>query len=357
MQSVWSRRAFLACLPAAAHAQPPLLREVRKFRDAATEFEIVRLTDPARSNCFLPPTHLRPISDKGNSLLYCSDRSGTRELYRMDLKTGESRAVPHTEGADPAATSFLPDERSICCFAGDSLITVSGSHVREICRIESGWTRGQGFGLAGDGNHAVFVEEKDGSSRLRLATIRRPAVETVLQRDSRISDPMPRPRRVGILYRDGGGLWLVNYDGQQNRRLKLASGRIGPTLWSSDGRTIVYIQIPEDRTKLHQLRECTPDTNEDKALAATSQFIGFTRNGDGSVFAGVSASKPSPHILLLLRMTRREMTVCEHRATDPSRVVVLFSPNSQRVLYQTDWQGKAAIYSVSVDRFVERTDT
>jgi oligogalacturonide lyase len=124
-----------------------------------------------------------------------------------------------------------------------------------------------------------------------------------------------------------------------------------------DGKSILYLSYPEAKNKLNELREHTPDTNEDKLIARTSQFVNFTRNSDASVFAGVSNSKASPHILLLLRVTRRELTICEHKASDPANVMVLFSPNSQRLFYQTDRQGKPAIYSVAVDRFVEKTES
>ena len=54
--------------------------------------------------------------------------------------------------------------------------------------------------------------------------------------------------------------------------------------------------------------------------ARTSQFAHFGFNRDTSVFVGASRSKASPYLLLLLRMTRREFTICEHRASDPSVV-------------------------------------
>ena len=55
-------------------------------------------------------------------------------------------------------------------------------------------------------------------------------------------------------------------------------------------------------------------------------------------------------------MTRRELTLAEHHANDPASVVVVFSPNSQRLFYQTDRQGKPAIFMMSIDRFVENTE-
>jgi oligogalacturonide lyase len=353
----WSRRAFVSSFALLLNAEglPP---DVKKFRDPATEFDLVRITDPSYSS-YLPPAHLRQVSQRNNSLLFTSDRNGSKQPYRIDVKSGDVRQIATTANLDAKTLSFLPDERAACFFDGSSLCQagISNQRMRTIYEVPSDWERASGFGLTEDGQQSVFVERQGQVSRIRLVGMARGAVSTVLESKDPISNVMPRPRRAGILYRQGEDYWLVNFDGQQNRKLKFASGRIGPALWSGDGKTVLYLSYPDDRTKLHQLRECTPDTNEDKLVANTSQFVNFTRNGDSSVFVGVSASKPSPHILLLLRVTRRELTLCEHRASDPSSTVVVFSPNSQRLFYQTDRQGKPAIYMLAVDRFVENTES
>ena len=358
----WSRRAFLsagAMLPIGEMLlnAETLPSDLRKFRDPATEFDVVRLTDPAYSS-FLPPAHLRSVSQHSNHLLFASDRGGSLQPYRADTKSGEIRQIGNISQLDASTLSFLPDERSICCFDAGSLVHITGSSqkTRTIYEVPAGWKRAPGFGLSDDGLQSVIAERNNEVSRLRVIGMQRGVAATVVESKEPLQDAMPRPRRAGILYRQGGDRWLVNFDGAQNRKLKLAPGGLGPALWSIDGRTVLYLSYPEDKTKLHQLREYTPDTNEDKLIANTSQFVNFTRNADSSVFVGVSASKASPHILLLLRVARRELTVAEHHATDPSLVVVVFSPNSQRLFYQTDRQGKPAIFMMAVDRFVENTE-
>ena len=108
---------------------------------------------------------------------------------------------------------------------------------------------------------------------------------------------------------------------------------------------------------LNSLRELTPDTNsEDKPIADTSQFVTFGRNADASVFVGASGSKASPHVLLLVRAVRRELTLAEHRASDPSMVAPVFAPNSRRIFFNSDRHGKPAIYSMQVDKLVEETE-
>ena len=148
----------------------------------------------------------------------------------------------------------------------------------------------------------------------------------------------------------------MNTDGRQNRKLKLAEGRIGPARWSPDGKTVLYLHLPDDPKQLHAIREHAPDQNQDKLVGKTSQFAHFGCNANSSVFAGASQNKASPTILLLLRVTRRELTMCEHKASDARTVAPIFSPDSQRIYFQSDRDGKRAIYMVRVDKFVEKTE-
>jgi oligogalacturonide lyase len=74
------------------------------------------------------------------------------------------------------------------------------------------------------------------------------------------------------------------------------------------------------------------------------------------VFAGASRSKASSYILILLRVTRRELALCEHHASDPSLVSVVFAPDSRNIVFVSDRHGKPALYRVPVQRFVEETD-
>jgi oligogalacturonide lyase len=167
----------------------------------------------------------------------------------------------------------------------------------------------------------------------------------------------PRPKQRSVLYQSAGALWLVDFGGRNHRKLKTAPGKAGPAYWSGDGRTVLYLHYPEEKSRLNQLRENTPETEQDQLVAPTSQFVQFARNGDDSIFAGVSGSKGSPYLLLLHRVTKRELPIAEHRATDARKVMLSFSPNSQRLFYSTDREGKSAIYSIALERFVEKTDT
>lgn len=359
-----SRRWFLfatssTCL--AAHSSEKLRiipSAVYRYSDPSTEFQVLRLTDPSHISR-LPPHYSRPAPRHGNYLLYSSDVTGRMEGYRIDLKTGISYQFTEMEGLDPASLNLTPDDRAVCCTAGGRMLLVNLANLRyrEVYRIPAGFEASGGLGLSEDGLFAALVERKNGRFRLRLIRMADGDATTLAEGENEIRDPNPRPRRGSVLFFRGNDLHLVTYDGRQNYRLRLAGGKTGPATWSRDGRSILYLNYPDDPHRLHNIREFVPDTNEDKTIADTTQFVGFERNTDASVFVGASGGKASPHVLLLVRAAKREFTLCEHRASDPQMVAPIFSPNSQHVFFTSDRHGKPAIYAMEVEKLVAETDT
>lgn len=331
---------------------------VRRYADPMTELDVYLLTDPAYTS-LLPAHYNRAIARNSGSLLFSSDRTGAMQVFRMDLKTGQTKQLTEAEDLDPGSVTFTPDNRSICYFAGRSLWTIAAStlRARNVYDVPDRWERCPGSTVGPDGTHATFAERKGEASRIRMVTLSQGAARTVIEIPSLVSDPIPRPMRAQILYRRGDeGLWLVNSDGAQNRQLKLAPGKAGPANWTSDGKTLLYLNFPEDPKELNTIHEAAPDSNADKLVAKTSQFAHFGFNRDASVFVGASRNISSPALLLLLRVTRRELTLCEHKASNALLVAPRFSPDSQRVYFQTDRHGKPAIYDMHIEKLVEKTD-
>jgi oligogalacturonide lyase len=359
-----SRRSFLACAWAAARlrAQAPqgqnLPSETRRYQDPTTELDVYRLTDPRHAST-LPAYYNRAIARNSGTLLFASDRTGTPQAFRMDLKTGETQQLTEAAGLDASSLTLTPDNRAFACFAGRSLLVVNllTLRVRAAYRIPEGWERAPGMSVGPDGGYATFAEQRGAGSRLRMVPLGQGAARTVLEGPFPIAHPIHRPTRAQILYRqDQAALWLVNSDGQQNRQLKLAAGRCLDPNWAEGGKTVLYLNYPEDSTELHAIRELTPETGADKLVAKTSQFASLAFNRDTSVFAGASANRASPTVLILLRITRRELTLCEHKASQPESATLMFSPDSQRIYFQSDREGKPAIYCLHLERLVERTE-
>ena len=354
-----------ACAPAlfpalAKAADPPKPRVfaslAKAYKDPSTESIVFRLTDPNFTS-LLGANSARPVSRRGSFLLISSDATGTPNVFRLDYKSGEARQLTDAQHLEPRSLTLSGDDRGFAYIDNGRLFLapLSGARAREVYRIPEGYEIVPGLNITEDSLYATLVERKSAHHRLRLIRMADGSATTLAEADEEMRDPVPRPRRASTLYLRAGGVWLANFDGQQNYRLRTGDGAATAALWSPDGRGASYLNVPADKRRLISVREFTPDTNEDKAVADTTQFAAFQRNADGSVFVGASGSKASPHVLLLARAVRREFTLCEHRASDPAMVAPAFSPNSQRVFFTSDQHGKPAIYSMSVDKIVEDT--
>jgi oligogalacturonide lyase len=291
-------------------------------------------------------------------MLCCCDRNGLQQAFRLDLKSGETRELTAVADMDGSSLTLTPDNRSFCFFAGRSLfLSIIGGRARELYKIPEGWERTAGLSVGPDGTHATFAESQAGASRLRMVPLAPGAARTVVEVPFVMTDPIARPMRAQILFRQADqALWLVNSDATQKHQLKLAPGRVGPADWAPDGKTVLYLSFPDDPKQLTAIRECTPDTASDALVAKTSQYAHFGFNRDTSVFVGASRSAASPTILILLRITQRELTLCEHKSTHPETTAPRFSPDAQRIYFQSDRDGKPAIYCMHVEHLVEKID-
>jgi oligogalacturonide lyase len=282
-------------------------------------------------------------------MVYWSEREGTRQIYRLDLKSGESKQLTGAAALDVSSFALSADDRYLYYFDGPELNSVTNTALkpRVICTVPEGVARA-GLAVASDGA-VVFAE---GSRVMRVALQK---TGPVLDAGGPVDLLMARPRHAQLVYRQGGAFWLVNTDGSGKKQLGLAEGTTGEALWSPTGRTLIYLHVPDDAKQLITLREVSPDDGTDQLISRTSQFGAFAPNGDGSVFAGASRSKASSYIIILLRVTKRELTLCEHRASDPSLVTVVFTSDSQSIIFVSDRHGKPALYRVPVEKFVEET--
>ncbi len=328
-----------------------------KYSDPTTEFQVYRLTDPSYSST-LPPYYNRTIARNSGWMIFCCDQSGSPQAFSMNLKTGAMRQLTDAQDLDRGSLTLTPTDRSLCYFAGRSLYIAGMSTLRdhELYRVPDGWERAPGLTVGPDGTHATFAERRGERSRIRMVSLGKGAVRTAFESGRAIGHPIPRPRRAQILYRqDDSALWLVNSDGTQDRQLKTAAGTIGPANWAPDGKTVLYLNFPEDPRQLNNIREIAPDSNTDKLVSKTSQFVSFGFNRNTSVFVGASRNKAAPYVLILLREVRRELTLCEHKSSHPETVAPRFSPDSQRIYFQSDRDGKPALYSIHVEKLVEKT--
>jgi oligogalacturonide lyase len=361
-----TRRDFIASFAALSVSAPPvkapLLPSFRserlRYADPATEFPVVRLTSPENAS-FLPPACHRSVSRRAAFLLFSSARSGSPQLMQMFLNTGEARQLAESAALDPSSVVLSADDRSAFFFDGPALRRIGFNPLRaaEVYRVPDGWSRAPGGSISNDGSQAYLVESQAERWRLRAVPLLAKGGDavTLIEQASPLRDPLPQPGHADVLYRDGDG-FLALAGGHDRRRLPLAPGRSGSAFWTADGDRLLYLNLPAAGGRLNAIREWTAEDNSERLVANTSQYASFAPNADASVFVGASANKASPYVVLMLRVTHRELPLCEHRASDPAAVSPRFSPDSQRVFFQTDRDGGSAICMMDVQRLVERTE-
>ena len=244
------RRLMLSALAAsrlaAASAKDAVFpSDWQRFADPSTELEVYRLTSSAYSST-LPAYYNRAISRNSAWMVFCCDRQGSPQAFRMDLRTGETRQLTEAEGLDGASLSLTPGQPHPVAISPDAASTPPPWRpcaTRPLYEVPEGWERAPGMSVEPDGTDVLFVERRGRrgvcAPRLCFAPRRGPLW--------RRRSPSPTPWRAPCARRSyiagrgldklpgsqpsgADGLWLVNSDGRQNRRLKLAAGGLGRQL-------------------------------------------------------------------------------------------------------------------------------
>ena len=354
--------ALLACsaseLCAAAVKGETLPADWRRYSDPSTEFEVLRLTEPTYASYLCAPPG-RCVAHRDEFVLVASNRSGSLQLHKLDLKSGRSHVLTSAAQLHPSAFALSTDDRAAYYLDGAELCSVSLGSLRVSTLWRAAAPLDQTLSLAPseDGTALWFAVNAGESALMKLRLSSKPGVSQVLRQEREILEPAANPRRALLLWRSGdGSAWLCEQDGGNKRRVNVPAGRVSQVLWSADGSSLLYLQDPGVQGEPIAIREQDVDTHADRLVANTSQFSCFARNSNASVFAGLSRSKASPYTLLLLRITRRELTLCENRAGDVSKSAIAFSPDSQRLFFQGDKEGQPTVYSIKLERLVEKTE-
>lgn len=333
--------------------------EWRRYLDPATEFEVFLLTDPA-ADSFYPSPPALAVDRRSRVLVYASRRNGMWQPWAMDLATGQSRPLGSFPGFVPQSLTLGASGREAFLADGDVIraVPLGNLRSRELAVLTPGAQLAGPLAPAADGTALYYVEQAGGQWRLRRLALPKGVPATVAESPGPILAPAPNPRRAMLLWRTPeGAVELASQEGALRRRLETPPGRVLEAVWSPDGQAVLYLHESDGDQPKCTIREQALDSREDRLVAPTTQFGRFARNANASVFLGASRSAASPFILILLRINRRELPLCEHKASDVAMTNPIFTPDSQRILFVSDRLGRPAIFMVNVEKLIEKTDT
>lgn len=362
MSNSITRRAMLAGLPGCLLASIPTAKKAKslprvgefvRFLDPVTETPVVRLTSIA-SNSYLPAPANRFVSVKDRFLVFSSDRTGAAAPYQVDLRNGTLVQLARPRRLVPQSLCLNGKQNALYLLDGDSLqeITLANRKLRTIADgVSSFCELPESSGVA-----ANFFVVREGRLETLAADNNAPLAEDVEK------FCLTRPGGKGCLFQRAATgeqeFWYAPFPATSGPTpFLLAKGKITNPVWMPSGESLLFLQEVQQSNGVltTEIHSACPETRREQRVVSTTQFAAFSPNADASVFVGASRSKAQPTVLLLLAEVQREMTLCEHRASHPAAVSPAFSPDSKRVYFQSDHEGKSALYSVNVEALVEST--
>ncbi len=401
MQRV-SRRRFLAATTSSA-ALSAATRGARidtprtELRDALTEREIYRLTDPSVLH-HLPRYHHRFIARNNSFLLLAAEHSGTRQLYRLNLKRSRLTQLTTGNGIHPYAAHLRGNDRSFYFLQGNNLqqADLNGGGRQTHYSCPDGWILTGDMDISLGERYAALVEmredhweptprlqfEREPLSRVRIVDLSRQSSQRrnwIATEERRwLARPRFRPWRSQVLYAREGPwqrvrrrLQMINLDGTARTSIRpTRDGEyLGQAYWVPDGSRLRYVHYPDARGWRASICSIQPETREETTEAPCSAFGWFEENADGSVIVGASRRPSGPNLYVLFPRMQREITLCEHLSSlqpypiagtsgmDPFAAAPdpALSADSAWLYFVTDREGMPALYAMPVDDLVETT--
>lgn len=328
----------------------------KEFIDPTTEFQVTRWTEES-ATARLPGELERAISRNNQQLLYASNRSGLWQPFLLNLPKGDSVQLAAANELSPDSLALLKDDKEFLYLDGATLVRaqIRRNRARDLYRAEDGWIPNGALRVSPDDRNVALLETRGAASRVMFVDLAAGKPRQVLESSQGLLQLLDFHPRYGLLLLDTRGTPVFHGGASSPAIPPFPPGEVLHARFSGSANQLIYLlhtTAPSERT---QLMEFDVATKTHQLIANTSKFAVFSPNADSSVFVGASASLAQPLLLLLLRVTRREFSLMEHSASEPSVVRPIFTHDSQTIFFQSDRLGNNCIFSVSVKGLVEQT--
>lgn len=382
--------------------------ELASLKDEETGAHIIRLTAGKHVCHHIYPTMSSTTGD-GKFLLYFREVSRRRQLYAMNLETGNSLQLTAGKGVDDYHAAFSADGKHVYYLQENVLWKLDARDLlrERIYSPGTEWTMRE-FSFSDDERYMVSLEAAAGTDIEALSGLRdwstfaigslleprcrlvyidlETGSQTVLvDEDCWLGRPSIRPGDADtIMYCHEGPynmidtrIWLVQSDGSNKRPCREQGQDTVLTweFWFPDGKQLGFLCWNVHDGRPEEIHAISPETLEETTLCSCPPFAHCSCSPDGRYIVGDTAGSTKPvhlraegqaasadddYIYMCDLLTGEELRICHHGSSFlPKYGTVLdsephpvFSKDGRSVIYVSDRGGVPSIYRVDLARYL-----
>ncbi len=384
------------------------------YTDPYTGVTVKRLTAPDHVSHHMYFYNKMTTKD-GKTLLYCAELPNKetgkkeRQLYLMDLKTGEAVQITEGDSLDDYGGMFSADDHFIFYLQAGTIWKLDlASFCREaVYTIPEGWSAGS-WGMSDDNRYLAIVETKisslpkpksgnvgwDSFAETCLAKpLCRIIYADLLEKNSHVvvedhcwfghAQIRPKDPDTIMFCHEGpydlidARLWLVQSDGSNYRCCRQQPSDLILTheFWLPDGSKLAFVYRETTGDKIENIRMIDPETLEEEILMPCSPFAHFICDKKNQYMVGDSQGSDKPiHLLtkedrkksgeikndfiyLIDVAARKEKKLCyhgtswgpEHGNSQDSHPHPFFTEDNKHIIFVSDREGKPCLYEVNLE--------
>jgi oligogalacturonide lyase len=381
-----------------------------KYIDEITGAEVIRLTEPNRLSHHMY-FYNRMTTKDGSKLLYCAEINEERQLYLMDLQSGEAHQLTQGDELDDYGGVISADDKYIFYQQKGGVWKQNlDTFKKELVYLVPQDYSGSGWGMSDDNRYLAIVEtkvstlpeRKKGTNwdffaitcrakphcRIVYVDLLTGNYHTVIEDDCWFGHAQIRPGDPNtILFCHEGPydlidarLWVVQSDGSNYRCLKEQPSDLIITheFWVPDGSKVAFVYRETTGDKTENIRLVTPDTMEEEILMPCSPFAHFICDKKNTFMVGDAQGSDVPiHLLspekcssdheikndfiyLIDVAKKTERKLCYHGTSwkaihgtpQDSHPHPCFTEDNRYVIFVSDREGKPCIYRIDLNQFV-----
>lgn len=383
------------------------------YVDETTGAVVERLTDPSVT-CHHMYFYAHMTTRDGSKLLYSPEIEGDRQVFCMDLETGDAVQLTEGTGVDDWGAEFTPDEEGVIYHQGRGVWLLSLSDLSRRCLYETpeGW-HGRDIGVSRDADLLALVEIKEDTMAAKIGGTgwdffaencrAKPlcrivcvdletGISKVLHEERMwLGHPQIRPDDPDtIMYCHEGPynmidarIWLI---GQKERVPRCCRRQpedliLTHEFWEPDGEKLAFVYREMNGSGVEEIHEIDPVTLEEIALMPCHTYAHCICDHAGRFFVGDAQGDTTPihlqkeedirarqmagtvlddNLYLIDVRNRKEILLAYHGTSWSARWGTpqdahphpCFTEDGRYVLFVTDRFGHPAIHRIDLDRFL-----